>query len=61
MDVGDTVEIKDAASAGKWRWRGKTGLVVGADNHCLSVRRDDTAEQIRDVRGHFRPPRKRSK
>ena len=60
MEVGDTVEIKQAVGKGKWSWvvgkKIRTGLVTAVDDHCLSVRCDDNGEHIRDVREHFRVP-----
>ena len=62
IEVGDTVEIKDAHGKGDWRWRDnngnvRTGIVVGMDEHCLTVERNDNGVQIRDVRDHFRVPK----
>ncbi len=54
MKAGDYVEIKEAASAGNWRWTKRKGHITDADEHCFSVRTDD-GEDIRDVRDHFRP------
>jgi len=56
-EVAQTVEIADFKN-GKWRWSEpvpKTGLVTKVDEHCLSVRRDDTGEHERDVKEHYRP------
>ena len=59
MKSGDYVEIKEARSAGIWRWtdivgRSRKGHITAADEHCFTVRTDD-GETIRDVRDHFRP------
>ena len=68
MDIGDTVEIADyhGKKAG-WLFQPprpnekaplppiRTGIITGIDEHCLSVRRDDTGTHIRDVKEHFRP------
>jgi len=62
MEIGDHVEVKEAIGAGTWRWEDRNGRirkghVTEIDKHCLTVCTDD-GEIIRDVRDHFRPPRR---
>jgi len=59
IEIGSSVEIKEPQGSGKWDWTGKTGLVTTVDDHCFSVRRDDTGKVERDVREHYREVRPR--
>lgn len=52
MEIGDYVEIKQAAGK-RWAWTGRKGHITAVDEHCLDVRTDD-GENIRDVKEHFR-------
>ena len=61
FEIGQTVDIKEFRGSHRgWTFTDayggiRTGLVTGVDDHCLSVRCDDTGEHIRDVKEHFRP------
>ncbi len=55
MNVGDTVEIKEAKGSAGWIWpeHPRRGHITEVDKHCFSVRTDD-GKNIRDVHEHFR-------